>query len=213
MVAAPGSGAVEVTVINYRSSIFNGAITNETTLLCNARDLHIRRGGKCLQRGYIHGQTMNSLKNQDYINNVFKTGKRKNILCKDCPPPRTHDTAKTGDGGAQRKRRRSADTSSSAKRNFASNPPRYWRTQEVSAEDGLPSPEQIQSVQSLHKPGRRESVYVGCYPTVDESCRCSGTLHTGTAARNAFRRRRQQSVAAEMFISKSRRLPQLPAHQ
>lgn len=74
--------------------VFNGAIANETTLLCNARDLHAFLGVGKVFAAWITSRIADYefVENQDYIVTFSKTGKRKNVLCKDYHL--TLDTAK-----------------------------------------------------------------------------------------------------------------------
>lgn len=79
---------------NQLIPIFNGTISNEPTLLCNARDLHAFLGvGKVFAAWMVNRiEEYQFIENQDYIITFSKTGKRQNVRCKDYHL--TLDTAK-----------------------------------------------------------------------------------------------------------------------
>ncbi|HEL8385948.1 TPA: antA/AntB antirepressor family protein [Escherichia coli] len=74
--------------------VFNGTISNETALLCNARDLHDFLGVGKVFAAWITARISEYklVENQDYVLTISKTGKRQNVLCKDYHL--TLDTAK-----------------------------------------------------------------------------------------------------------------------
>lgn len=103
--------------------VFNGTIANETALLCNARDLHAFLGVKKVFAAWITNRISEYefIENQDYIllSNLGKqTSGRGGHNRKDYHL--TLDTAKELRWwSTTKKAARYADTSSSAKRNFA----------------------------------------------------------------------------------------------
>ncbi|EFK6610554.1 TPA: phage antirepressor Ant [Escherichia coli] len=150
--------------------VFNGAIANEITLLCNARDLHAFLGVGKVFAAWITSRIADYkfVENQDYIVTLSKTGKRKNVLCKDY-----HLTLDTAKELAMVERN---EKGRQIRRYFIECERKlHQQSSTILAPHRECLPKMVYHHQSKYNPYRayawngEKSVYVGCYPSVDEA--------------------------------------------
>ncbi|EBP0013157.1 phage antirepressor Ant [Salmonella enterica] len=148
--------------------VFNGTINNESTLLCNARDLHDFLGVGKVFAAWISSriEDYEFVENQDYIVTFSKTGKRQNVRCKDY-----HLTLDTAKELAMVERN---EKGRQVRRYFIECEKQlHQQSSTVIAPHRECLPKMVYHHQSKYNPYRayawdgEKSVYIGVYPTVD----------------------------------------------
>lgn len=186
--------------------VFNGTIANETTLLCNARELHGFLGVGKVFAAWVTTRLneYGFVENQDYIITFSKTGKRQNVRCKDY-----HLTLDTAKELAMVERN---EKGRQIRRYFIECERKlHQQSSTVLAPHRECLPKMVYHHRSKYNPYRayawdgEKSVYVGCYPTVDEAVAAQERFY-----RNGSTKRIQKAPPAvsdaekEMFINNLR---------